>query len=204
MLRFRKFVSRGRALGRELVRGAALGVHLGGDLIINMAPVLAVAGRLRLVSEDLVALLLLAQISSLPRTQQLLLEGIDAEAPPAFIRVRLVVGGDALEPLLTGTMAPRSTISAKVWRRSSPSHILINSYSAKRILRRRGSIMRWQRHARSSPTPARLPRPIPVATVLSLSVFRKPTPWRHMRGESSVNPTSASLSSCAAEAHRVA
>ena len=46
MLGLRKFVSRGRALGRELVRGASLCVHLGGDLIINMAPVLAVAGRL--------------------------------------------------------------------------------------------------------------------------------------------------------------
>ena len=38
MLRFRKFVSRGRALGRELVRGGSLGVHLGGDLVVDVAP----------------------------------------------------------------------------------------------------------------------------------------------------------------------
>ena len=48
MLRFRKFVSRGRALRRELVRGASLGVHLCGHLIINVAPIFAVAGRLLL------------------------------------------------------------------------------------------------------------------------------------------------------------
>ena len=79
MLGFRKFVSRGRGLRRELVRGASLGVHLGGDLVVDVAPVLAVAGRLRLVSEDLVALLLLPQIPSLPRAQQLLLEGVDPQ-----------------------------------------------------------------------------------------------------------------------------
>ena len=55
MLCFRKFVRRGRALRRELVRGAALGVHLGGDLVVDMAPVLAVAGRLLLIFKDLVA-----------------------------------------------------------------------------------------------------------------------------------------------------
>ena len=92
MLRFRKFVSRGRALGRELVRGGSLGVYLGGDLVVDMAPVLAVAGRLLLIFKDLVALHLLPDISSFPRAQNFGLKGIDAEAPPAFIRVRLVVG----------------------------------------------------------------------------------------------------------------
>ena len=129
MLRFRKFVSRGRALGRELVRGGSLGVYLGGDLVVDMAPVLAVAGRL-------------------------------------------------------GTMAPRSTISAKALRRSRPSQSRGSASTVICTPRRGTSRARWQPHVTSSSTrPPRRPSPR-RRRELSFSVFRKLTPWRRMRAGS--------------------
>jgi hypothetical protein len=77
------------------------------------------------------------------------------------------------------TTAPRSLITAKPWRQSTPSQSRGSESSGICTLRRGTSRARWQPHARSSPTPAR-PRPS-RRRELSFSVFLKPTPWRRMR-----------------------